>query len=420
MPDLVISDAGLRWEPRFAAEAAAQLGAECEFIGSVVMCEDRAQRALTRVWKDRVARMLSRRRLEFKPTRVRSLYYPDVLRLIAGRLRLPMVPVYLASNALFDAHVSRLLRRPLKLYFGVQEGSLWSLRRARTLGARAILCAITPHPRYEAPILDSEAARLGLSAGERSGWAGRRIATRIEAEYDAADTILCSSEYTRRTLVGAGVRADKTRAIPLAIDTEVFRPLRRNHHENNGLRVLFVGSMTPRKGLQYLLPAVKALRDGGRDVSLTLVGATGPFERLLRPDRSMYRHLGPVANHELPRVHAEHDVLVMPSLSEGFGLVAAEAMASGLPVIVSENVGCAVTDGVEGFVVPVADAGAIAQRLCVLHDHPELRSQMGKAGRARQEAWSAADYRRAVGELLRESLEVVSARGAHHSLNLVP
>jgi glycosyltransferase involved in cell wall biosynthesis len=79
------------------------------------------------------------------------------------------------------------------------------------------------------------------------------------------------------------------------------------------------------------------------------------------------------------------DVLLHPSLSEGLPTVVLEAMACGLPVVVSECGGVreAVTDGVEGFVVPPRDPGRMAAALAELSREPELRRRMGRAGRAR-------------------------------------
>jgi len=94
-------------------------------------------------------------------------------------------------------------------------------------------------------------------------------------------------------------------------------------------------------------------------------------------------------------VMMESDVLVLPSLGEGFGLVVAEALACGLPVIVTPNVGSSdlIHDGQEGFVVPVCSADAIAERLETLHRDRELLAAMSRQAQATAAKNSWASYR---------------------------
>jgi glycosyltransferase involved in cell wall biosynthesis len=101
-------------------------------------------------------------------------------------------------------------------------------------------------------------------------------------------------------------------------------------------------------------------------------------------------------------------VLVHPSLADGFSYAVAEAMACGLPVIVSDNTGAAdlVEDGVQGYVVPTGDAHAIAERLHHLHSHPELLAQMG--ARARETIRRSLTLERFRQPLLRRIQEVAA------------
>ena len=103
----------------------------------------------------------------------------------------------------------------------------------------------------------------------------------------------------------------------------------------------------------------------------------------------------------MPNVYLGADVLVLPSIVEGSALVVLEAMASGLPVVVTPNVGAdQVCDGVEGFVVPIRAPVEIASRLELLADDVELRARMGAAsrGKALRSDWS--QFRRTFHELL--------------------
>jgi hypothetical protein len=75
-------------------------------------------------------------------------------------------------------------------------------------------------------------------------------------------------------------------------------------------------------------------------------------------------------------------VFVLPSLQDGFGMVVYEAAACGLPVIVSENVGAAIRNGQDGFIVPIRDPAALAEKLIYLYQHPAERQRMGQTARA--------------------------------------
>jgi glycosyltransferase involved in cell wall biosynthesis len=91
--------------------------------------------------------------------------------------------------------------------------------------------------------------------------------------------------------------------------------------------------------------------------------------------------LGPISQTELVERMSRSHALVLPSIEDGFGLVMAEAMACGCPVISSTNTGGSdlYTDGVEGFIVPIRDAKAIEDRMQMLADDPNLRREMGAA-----------------------------------------
>lgn len=109
--------------------------------------------------------------------------------------------------------------------------------------------------------------------------------------------------------------------------------------------------------------------------------------------RGAYNWLGFV-DAELPKVYRESDIFILPAIAEGAALVVHEAMASGLPCILSTNVGCAVRDGVEGFVIPVGDTEALKDRIERLYHDKQLRARMGKAARKRAEELTWEEYGR--------------------------
>jgi glycosyltransferase involved in cell wall biosynthesis len=170
------------------------------------------------------------------------------------------------------------------------------------------------------------------------------------------------------------------------------------------LEVLFAGQLTQRKGLAYLVAALARLDVPWR---LTLAGPAPtsppqPLARLLADGRCT--RLGHVPHATLlARMERAH-VLVFPSLVEGFGLVLTEAMSAGLPVITTPHTAGPdlIADGREGFLVPIRDADAIADRLARLHADEAMRRRMGAAGLARARAASWSGYEAAIAALLAE------------------
>jgi glycosyltransferase involved in cell wall biosynthesis len=104
------------------------------------------------------------------------------------------------------------------------------------------------------------------------------------------------------------------------------------------------------------------------------------------------RAVGRVPHVELPAYYRSGTVFVLPSVSEGSALVVYEAMASGLPSIVTTNTGARIRDGVDGFVVPIRDVDALQEKLLWLYEHPQERREFGQAARLRAESFTWNDY----------------------------
>jgi glycosyltransferase involved in cell wall biosynthesis len=135
--------------------------------------------------------------------------------------------------------------------------------------------------------------------------------------------------------------------------------------------ILFAGRMVEEKGIRELAAAAEGLN--------LVVAGDGPLRHLLPQSRGLVPHT------ELERLYRRAAVVVMPSHSEGQGVVAIEAMAHGRPVVGSRVGGLAelVVDGETGILIPPRDAAALRDALLRLLGDPELRVRMGTAGRRR-------------------------------------
>jgi glycosyltransferase involved in cell wall biosynthesis len=158
-------------------------------------------------------------------------------------------------------------------------------------------------------------------------------------------------------------------------------------------RVLLVGGLSPAKGVIDLLEAVR--RVGSGVVRVLLVGRITPGTNdLLAPYRHLFDHLPPMPQDELARCYHRADVFCLPSFFEGSALVVHEAMASGLPCVVTPSAGSAIEHMRDGWIVPAGAPGEIASALDALLADPALRARLGAAARRTAESHDVASYGR--------------------------
>jgi glycosyltransferase involved in cell wall biosynthesis len=186
-----------------------------------------------------------------------------------------------------------------------------------------------------------------------------------------------------------GVERSKCHVLPYGVDTSAFRP-REQRGSGNGLNVLFIGAVGLRKGVPYLLEALRALR--GVPLRCRLIGAVEVYSPWLAEHVGSAEVMGSVPRSEIMRMYDWADVFVLPSICEGSAIVTYEALACGLPVITTPNSGSVVRHGVDGFVVPIRDADAIASRLQQLLDDRDLLRTMPTNARLRSQEFSLEKY----------------------------
>jgi glycosyltransferase involved in cell wall biosynthesis len=165
----------------------------------------------------------------------------------------------------------------------------------------------------------------------------------------------------------------------------VPRPAR----EGGPLRVLTAGAVGLRKGTPYVLQAAAAL---GSEARFRVVGHSTLSPEAARALAAAVERVGPTPRTEMPRHYAWADVSLLPTLSDGSATVCYEALAAGLPVVTTAAAGSVVRDGVDGFIVPPRDAGAIAERLRRLAREPALMGAMSARARERAADFTVARY----------------------------
>jgi glycosyltransferase involved in cell wall biosynthesis len=300
-----------------------------------------------------------------------------------------------AACRLFDHWAARGLKRAAAdAVIACEISALAIFREARRRGMATLLDAPSIH----------HAAQDRLHGTTDSPGLHRRIVEVKDEEIRLADHILTVSELARQTYLEAGVSPEKVHAIPLGADLELFSPDGAAPAET--FTFLFSGATIHRKGFDLLLAAFDRVR-AEAPVRLRIAGSRGDSAHLLDArGTDGIDILGSLTQPDLAAELRRADVLVLPSRNDSYGMVVAEALASGTPVLVSEMVGSKdlVTAGKAGWVVPVGDVKALNDRMlwCVRH-RDEVRALRPACRKAAESAtWAA--YHRRFAELIRSLL----------------
>ena len=220
--------------------------------------------------------------------------------------------------------------------------------------------------------------------------------TYVRGFYNQAEVVFCPSRAVQDDLTQHGVRA-RFENLDQAIDATRFMPGRRSDEVRRVLGggkkvILWVGRMSPEKGLDFLALAYDRLRRRRDDAQLVLVG-DGPYREQLTGLLPGASFLGFRTGEELATIYASADVFVFPARAETFGQVLLEAAASGLPSVVTAGIGVDenVAPDKTALVVPPGDASGFVAALERLLDDEPLRQRMGLAARDRalQRSWPA-------------------------------
>jgi glycosyltransferase involved in cell wall biosynthesis len=328
---------------------------------------------------------------------VRSWPYPEILsrtvgrnrwidRLTGGRSGYPLA--FQMTDAYASRAVARMRPRPWGVY-GFDAASRRVFSRARALGIQTVFDM--PIVRDAADTVLREYRALQLTASDLP-------ARPSPEELRLADWVIAPSEAVAESVQREGFAGRGLFIVPFGVDTATFAPVA--PRDARRFRVVFAGRLEVRKGLHYLLDAWRA---ASLNADLILAGSPGEpefVERIRRDYRGLFTEAGNLGRRELASLLASADVFVLPSLAEGSALVTYEALACGVPCIVTRETGSVVRDGVDGFIVPARDPAAIRDRLALMFRDSDLQRRMSAAAaeRGRQFTWSR--YHDAIGHVM--------------------
>ena len=282
------------------------------------------------------------------------------------------------SLALLAAYVPLVRLRPDVVHFEWQSSAVFYLPLYRV---------------WRAPVVTSCHGSEVTLFPYVPGW--EEWTRRAPEVLERAAAVHCVSESLRDGVVQLGVEPAKARVIRQGVDPQLFRP-NGGAPQDGVFRVISIAWLRWVKGFEWGVEAVGRLVEAGISVEFTIlgddpkgeVGESSERQRIAHTvaDAGLEEHVRLVEmapSREVARRLQASDVLLLPSLDEGLPTVVLEAMACGVPVVATDcgGVAEAVTDGVEGFVVPPRDSDALTAALMRLWRQPELRKGMGEAGR---------------------------------------
>ncbi|MEJ5961346.1 glycosyltransferase family 4 protein [Pedobacter immunditicola] len=287
------------------------------------------------------------------------------------------------------AKLASFKKQGLDAIYAYEDSALHSFKAAKEQGIQCM---------YDLPIGYWKAARQLLQQeGERwpqwvstieTFWDKDEKLQRKDEELRLAERIFVASSFTAKTLQAYPGKLAPVEIIPYGFPA-VAVDRRYTELKNRKLKLLYVGSLSQRKGIADLFAAVQNL---SADVELTILGPkTGADCPALDNALKAHRYIPPVPHDEVLRIMQAHDVLVFPSLFEGFGLVITEAMSQGMPVITTDRTAGPdlITHGKDGWLIEAGSTIALQQAMEKLLDQPDRVTTAGMAAiaTARKRPW---------------------------------
>jgi glycosyltransferase involved in cell wall biosynthesis len=193
------------------------------------------------------------------------------------------------------------------------------------------------------------------------------LAQREQHEQDLADHIICGSQFVKDSLIGRGVDENKISIVSLGRikESQAFQDISQRSipkERGDGLRILFAGEVGLRKGIPYLLEALKQLK-GKIPFTCKIAGGIGIQTQQIAEYSDVCDFLGRVPRSQMLELYRWADVFVLPSICEGSAMVTYEALNWGLPVITTHNAGSIIRDSIDGYIVPIRCTNSITDQL---------------------------------------------------------
>jgi glycosyltransferase involved in cell wall biosynthesis len=350
----------------------------------------RAARFLSKSNWRAVSRAFSARSDELPDEMITALNFVGVKDRIRSQIAKRMGSVadaVLKGDIEYASALSRVKLPSHDVFLGISYHSLEVLREEKRQGKLCVLLQIDPGER-EHEIISEEQSRWPKYVVRPHERIPRAVYDRLHEEWSLADIIIVNSEWSKLCNLQKGAPAEKLAVLPLAYEPAAREPAldRGCDDQVKPIRILWVGRITLQKGIQYLIEAAKILV--GEPVEFLISGVSSIAPEAMRDAPRNIKWLGRVTNAQKNNLFLSSTAFVLPTLSDGFALTQLEALAHGLPVIVTANCGSVVNEAKTGFIIPPRDPQALAEAILRFVLHRGLTSEMSPACREAVQAYS--------------------------------
>ncbi len=325
-------------------------------------------------------------------------------------------------HEIFDRAASWHIK-PADIVVGGSSVYLHTMKKVKEFGGISVLERGSSHMLYQNEILKEEYEKYGVKITPYK-LPHKKVIEKELIEYEETDYISIPSSYVKRTFLEKGIPESKIIQVPYGVDISHFHQIPK---KDNVFRVVFVGGMSLRKGVHYLLKAFSELKLPNSE--LFLIGSMNdeikPFFKKYvtafrrgptESGKGQIVYIGHVLQNELYKYYSQGSVFAIMSIEEGLAMVQPQAMACGLPVICTTNTGGEdiVRDGKDGFVIPIRDINKLKEKLVYLYKNKDVLEKMGKSAKERVSAgftWD--DYGI---KIISEYKRILSRNGKKNSL----
>jgi glycosyltransferase involved in cell wall biosynthesis len=304
------------------------------------------------------------------------------------------------NEAYCKAMIELMKVEPVDTVWGYNSSSLELFKWAKPRGIVCILDQTIGHAAAESKVMQREFERHPEFFRTHYQPFSSEWIDRQNEELDLADYIVVGSDFCRTTLEECGCPSDKIRVVPYGYDATIFDTQGELPNHSGKPRLLFVGQVTPRKGIAYLLKASSALLDHG--YQLTIVGGLDIPRSTFDQYRQSISYVPSVPRSELPLFFEQADIFVFPTLFEGAGIVLFEACAGGLAIVQSTNAWLAISNGANGRYLDQVSVETLVESVTSLCAEPQRLFDMRRASRAASKGWSWSRYRQNIRQLISE------------------
>ncbi len=269
-------------------------------------------------------------------------------------------------------------RERINAVYAYEDCAEFSFREAKRLGLYCFYDLPTGYWRAKLRILEEEKRRLPEWQNTIPGLTdSKEKLSRKDEEIKLADRIFVASSFTASTLKDFPGKLPPIQIIPYGFPNTIVPSERSLNSGKLPIKLLFVGSLSQQKGIADLFKVMDVF---GKKLSLTLVGRKPNYDCIaLNAELAKHRWIPSLPHHKILEIMREHDVLVFPTLFDGFGLVMTEAMSQGTPVIATYNSGGPdiIEHGRNGWLVEAGDDSSLCSAIEYLIENPGAIAKAG-------------------------------------------